>query len=206
MRSRFSALLLGAAVFGVLTPATARAQTRTDNNLVVAASSAVDFTVYVKALFTLKQRGEFKQFDGQIAYDPTNPSATHLNLTVYTASVDTHDTGHDEMLRSPEFFDVTEYPTMRFLSTSVTAGQNGNLVVGGDLTIRGVTRHVEVPVAVHRPGGQGTQFETTFDIDRTEFGLNGSASAGGFHLSVAKNVTIHLAIVAGRPGGMNLGR
>lgn len=206
MFTRISLLLVSAAMLGTLNPATARAQARTDKDLVVAASSAVDFTVYVKAIFTLKQRGQFKQFDGQIAYDPSDPSATHLNLTVYTASVDTNDTGHDEMLRSPDFFDVTEYPTMHFLSTSVAAASNGTLIVAGDLTIRGVTRHVEVPVAVHRPGGQGAQFETTFDIDRTEFGLNGSPHAGGLHLSVAKNVTIHLAIVAGRQTGQNLAR
>lgn len=199
-------LLLAGAATGVLAPATVCAQERANKDLVVSASSAVDFTVYVKALFTLKQHGEFKQFDGKVSYDPANPGAMHLNLTVYTASVDTHDTGHDEMLRSPDFFDVSQYPTMRFLSTAVSVAPNGNLVVDGDLTIRGVTKHLEVPVQVHRRDAQDAQFETTFDIDRSEFGLNGSATAGGFHLSVAKKVTIHLAIVAGRPAGQSLAR
>lgn len=81
---------------------------------------------------------------------------------------------------------------MKFLSTTVSAVRDGTLTVAGDLTIRGITKHVEVPVAI-----RGQRFETTFDIDRTEFGLNGSPKYGGINVSVAKKIRIHLAIVAG---------
>jgi len=92
------------------------------------------------------------------------------------------------MLRSADFFDVAEYPTMRFLSTSVSSMSDGNLTVAGDLTIRGVTRRLEVPVTIRRApqADAPTRFETTFEIDRTDFGLNGSPKYGGINVSVAK--------------------
>src|SRR5512138_619686 len=100
MRTRLRVALFGILVGGLAPAPLAAAPV---DNLSVSRSSAVDFTVYVKALFTIKQEGQFKDFDGQVTYDPSDPSSTRLNLTVYTASVDTHDTGHDEMLRSPDF-------------------------------------------------------------------------------------------------------
>jgi polyisoprenoid-binding protein YceI len=188
------------AIAGGLAPAAAAGTPADGTGMPVMRSSAIDFTVFVKALFTMKQQGQFKDFEGQVNYDPADPSGMRLNLTIFTASVDTRDKGHDEMLRSPDFFDVGRYPTMRFLSTSVTVGAGGDLEVDGDLTIRGVTKRLAVPVTVRR-GAQDdpsspTRFETTFEIDRTDFGLNGSPKYGGFNVSVARKVRIHLAIVA----------
>jgi polyisoprenoid-binding protein YceI len=196
MRTRLRVAFFGI-LLGGLAPAPLAAAPVDD--LSVSRSSAVDFTVYVKALFTIKQEGQFKDFDGQVSYDPSDPSSTRLNLTVYTASVDTHDTGHDEMLRSPDFFDTGRFPTMQFLSTSVSVTPDGKLQVLGDLTIRGITQRLAVPVTVRqvlqRDAPAATRFETTFDIDRTQFGLNGSPKFGGLNVSVAKKVRIHLAIV-----------
>ena len=201
MRTRLRVVMFGLSMLGGLAPIATAAAPGSD--VPVSRSSAIDFTVFVKALFTFKQEGQFKDFDGQVAYDPADPAATRLNLTIYTASVDTHDRGHDDMLRSPDFFDVAQYPTMRFLSTTVNVAADGNLMVAGDLTIRGITKRLEVPVTIRRaPQGDlatPTRFETTFDIDRTEFGLNGSPKYGGINISVAKKVRIHLAIVTAAP-------
>ena len=195
MRTRLRVAVFAFSALGAVTPATVSAAPA--GELPVSRASAIDFTVFVKALFTMKQQGQFTDFEGKVAYDPADPAGTRLNLTVYTASVDTHDRGHDEMLRSPDFFDVAQYPTMRFLSTAVNVAADGNLTVAGDLTIRGITRRLEVPVIVRRAGqaDSPTRLETTFDIDRTEFGLNGSPKFGGINISVAKKVRIHLAIV-----------
>jgi polyisoprenoid-binding protein YceI len=197
MRTRLRVALFGGGGAGVLRPATPPAAA--DDATPVSRASAVGFTVYVKALFTIKEEGQFTDFDGQVTYDPADPAATRLNLTVYTASVDTRDAGHDEMLRSADFFDVARYPTMHFVTTGVSVGQDGHLAVAGDLTIRGITRRLEVPVTIRRALGldaAATRFETTFEIDRTDFGLNGSPKYGGFNVSVAKKVRIHLALMA----------
>jgi polyisoprenoid-binding protein YceI len=73
------------------------------------------------------------------------------------------------------------------------------------MTIRGITKRLTIPVKM-RPestGGQsGTMFESTFQIDRTEFGLNGVPKWGGIGVSISKTVDIHIAIAAnpGAPG------
>jgi hypothetical protein len=75
---------------------------------------------------------------------------------------------------------------------------DGTLALTGDLTIRDVTKRIAIPVKV-RPGYQeggaaAPTFETTFEIDRTDFGLNGSPKWSGMNVSIAKNVEIHIAI------------
>jgi polyisoprenoid-binding protein YceI len=126
-----------------------------------------------------------------------------MHLTVYTSSIDTKDTEHDAMLRASDFFDVQRFPTMRFVSTSAVVGPDGRLLVTGDLTIRDITKRVAVPVDVTPagPGGDANpRLDTTFEIDRTEFGLNGLPKWGGLSVSVAKNVKIHLAIATTTTG------
>jgi polyisoprenoid-binding protein YceI len=198
------AAAIGAMVLVASTPRAARAQTPAAGQLPVSQqSSAVRFTFYAKALFTLKQEGRFAKFDGEVAYDPANPADTRMDLIVYTASVDTQNADHDAMLRSTDFFDIENYPTMHFVSDGATVRPDGGLMVSGDLTIRGVKKRIEVPVQI-RPAARGDaqpgpRFETTFDIDRTEFGLNGVPKWGGMNVSVAKNVKIHLAIATALP-------
>lgn len=161
-------------------------------------ASEVDFTLYAKMLFTMKKEGKFKQFTGQIAYDPTRPADTHVNLTVYTASVDMKNPDHAAMLKSGDFFDVDRFPTMHFVGAATDVRPDGTLALTGDLTIRDVTKRIAIPVKV-RPGYQeggaaAPTFETTFQIDRTDFGLNGSPKWSGMNVSIAKNVEIHIAI------------
>ena len=168
--------------------------------------SVVGFTVYAQMLFKLKQDGRFRQFTGQVAYDPVRPTDTHVDLTVYTATVDMHSPEHDAILKSQDFFDVEHFPTMRFVGASTAVRPNGGLDVTGDLTIRGITRRLTVPVAISPARGtsSGPRFETTFQIDRTDFGLTGTPKPGGLSVSIAKTVRIHLALalrsLVGPPG------
>ena len=156
-------------------------------------SSAVRFTVFAKALFTFKEEGRFTDFDGQVAYNPKDPGATRVDVTVYTESVDTTNKDHDAMLRSDGFFEASRYPTMRFVSTSTGVRPDGSLVVKGNLTIRDVTKEIEVPVRIQPAAGGGdAKLETSLDIDRTEFGITGSPKFGGFSVSIAKKVNVRL--------------
>jgi len=70
----------------------------------------------------------------------------------------------------------------------------------GDMTIRGITKRLTVPVKLRQSslagGTPGALFETTFQIDRTEFGINGIPNWGGFKASISKVVDIHIAIAA----------
>src|SRR5262245_42146513 len=106
-------------------------------------SSVVDFTLSARrALFKVQRQRQFREFTGDISFDPSNPAATQVDLTVYTDSVNLDNAEQEDLLRSDEFFDVATHPTMRFVSTAVAREVDGRLSVTGDLTIRGITQQL----------------------------------------------------------------
>lgn len=191
--------LMGLVFALVALPCAAAAQDAAETDRMVDVdASTVGFTVSAKMLFTVERHGRFGQFSGVVSYAPSRPDDTRVELTVYTASVDTHDPSQDALLRSSDFFDAEHFPTMHFTSTSAAAGRDRTLTVTGDLTIRGVTKRVVVPISIV-PSREATaagaaRFETDFDIDRTEFGLNGRSNWKGLNVSIGRKVRIHLAI------------
>jgi len=196
---RLSTSLLVAIVLPIASSSATGAQTETSSVYSVdQTASSIGFTIYGSMIFKIKRDGLFKDFSGQLSYNPTNPAAAHVDLTVYTDSIDMHDDGNNRLMKSPDFFDVARFPTMHFASTSADIKSDGTLEMTGVMTIRGVTRQMTIPVHL-RPGARdgdlsGAMFESTFSIDRTAFGLNGSPRLGGFRLSISKNVDIHLTI------------
>ncbi len=160
--------------------------------------SAVSFTVYKWAV--LKEEGRFKEVSGHVHYDPARPQDSTVDVSINTASLDTNNAGRDSVLRSDDFFDVERYPTMRFVSRRVQQRPDKKLAVEGDLTIHGVTKPIDVAVTVNGVNevehvGRLAGFETTFHIDRTTFGVNGSKWSGG-KLLISPDVEIHMAIAA----------
>ena len=159
-------------------------------------AGAVGFTIYASKIVQIRRDGQFKDFTGQLAYDPARPANTRVDLTVFTASVDMQNSDHSQLLKSGAFFDVDHYPTMHFSSSSTDAKPDGTLSMTGDMTIRGITRRMTIPVTLRQNlrSASGAVFDTTFQIDRTEFGLNGTPHWNGFKVSISKNVQIHIAI------------
>jgi polyisoprenoid-binding protein YceI len=179
----------------MLAASSAAAQTETASVYTVnRAASSVGFTIYGSMLFKVKRDGQFKDFSGELAYDPANPGQTRVDLTVFTGSVDMKNAEHNQLMKSGEFFDVDHFPTMHFTNSSTDVRPDGTLAMTGDMTIRGVTKKMTIPVKVRGGSAPGAVFEATFPIDRTDFGLNGNPGWGGFTLKIAKNVEIHLAI------------
>jgi polyisoprenoid-binding protein YceI len=160
--------------------------------------SAVSFTVYKWTV--LKEEGRFKDIRGRVHYDPAQPRDSTVDITISTASLDTNNAGRDFVLRSDDFFDVQRFPMLRFVSRRVQERPDKKLAVSGDLTIHGVTKPVDVVVKVNGVNevphvGRLAGFETTFHIDRTTFGVNGSKWSGG-KLLISPDVEIHMAIAA----------
>jgi len=196
---RLSSSLLVAIVLPFVSVSEAGAQTESSSLYSVDhAASSIAFTIHGSMIFKITRDGLFKDFSGQLSYDPANPRTAHVDLTVYTESIDMHDDGNNKLMKSPDFFDVTRFPTMHFASSSADVRPDGSLEMTGAMTIRGVTRQMTIPVHL-RPTAKdgdssGAVFESTFPIDRTAFGLNGSPRLGGFRMSISKNVDIHLMI------------
>ena len=109
---------------------------------------AADFkidNVHSSVLFSVKHMGvgiaygRFNKFEGDISYDPANPTAASFDVTIHTDSVDSANERRDGHLKSPDFFNAVEFPKATFKSTKIEA-DGKTLKVTGDLTILGVTK------------------------------------------------------------------
>jgi polyisoprenoid-binding protein YceI len=145
-----------------------------------------------KHLMVSRVRGRFSEFAGKIivAEDPLQSSA---ELVVNTLSVDTGVAMRDSDLKSENFLNVEKYPQMAFHTTRVTGREGLEFTVAGELTIKDVTRPVELTVEIEgvtdKPAVMGGKqiigFTITGEIDREDWGMtyNMALEAGGFVVS-----------------------
>jgi polyisoprenoid-binding protein YceI len=146
--------------------------------------------------------GRFTDFSGTIAGDVIKPETASVAFTVQATSIDTSNAKRDEHLRSPDFFDVTKFPTIEFKSHKVTpAGQDSYAVVGA-LTMRGVTREVTLAVTflgwARDPwGGERAGFELKTTLNRKDYGIvwNKVLDAGGTLLGDDVAISIEIEAV-----------
>ena len=100
--------------------------------------------------------GTFRRFDADIRFDPDDLAASRVVVTVHMGSVDTRMADRDAQIRGPGFFDVARYPTARFATTGFAAAGDGRYVARAELTIRDVTRPVELPFTLAIDGATAT--------------------------------------------------
>jgi len=151
-------------------------------------------------LMITKVRGRFTDFEGQIVVGDT-PEASSVEVTVQTASVTSSDDKRDGHLRSADFLDVEQYPTMTFRSTAVDLDRSGTAKVTGDLTIKDVTRPVTLDVefdgAQSDPwGGQRIGFSASAEIDREDWGLTWNVALETGGMLVGKKIRLELNVEA----------
>ena len=149
-----------------------------------------------------KVRGRFSDFAGTIKLSESHPEDSHVDFTIQTASVDTNVTDRDAHLRSADFFHVDEHPTLTFHSTKVTKKTAEEFVITGDLTIRGTTKPVDLPVtflghATDPWGGARVGFEAELTVNRKDFGLiwNAALETGGFLVGDEVKITLSIQAV-----------
>lgn len=132
-------------------------------------------TFVARHLVITKVRGKFGEVTGALTIAEDKLSST-VEATIGMASVTTGDDSRDEHLKSADFFDVETYPTMTFVSTGIR-GDGAEYVLTGDLTIKGVSKSVELDlefegVSPDPWGGTRVGFSATGEINRRDFGLN----------------------------------
>ncbi|MFC4904671.1 polyisoprenoid-binding protein [Kocuria sp. CNJ-770] len=163
------------------------------------AHSEVAFTVRHAGIS--KVRGTFGEVDAQLRVaDPVEDST--LTATVQMASIDTKNADRDGHVRSADFFDVEQHPTMTFRSTAVAFdGEEGTIT--GELTIKDVTRTVELAtefngVVVDAFGVTRAGFSAETTISRKDFGItwNAAMEAGGVLVSDKVTITLDVAFTA----------
>ena len=118
--------------------------------------------------------GLFNDIKGTATYEPGK--SLSMDESIDTASVDSGNTKLDQHLASPDFFDAKEFPSMTFKSTSSELKSGSLWHVTGDLTIRGTTKRITVPVEVtgvsNTRMGARAGFEAVFNIKRSEYGVS----------------------------------
>jgi polyisoprenoid-binding protein YceI len=161
--------------------------------------SVIGFSV--RHAMVAKVRGRFGAFSGTLTVDGANPAASTAELTIESASIDTQTADRDAHLKSPDFLDVEQFPTLTFVSTGIKATDDDEFIVTGDLTIHGVTKSVAIEVEYNGVGGDpwgNTRigFEGKTTISRKDFGLtwNVALEAGG--ILVGDDIKIELDIEA----------
>jgi len=165
------------------------------------AHSGVHFKV--RHLMISSVRGDFTKVTGTVDIVPGNPEATVIDATIDAGSISTREGDRDNHLKSPDFLDVANHPTLTFKSTKVQDAGDGVYNVTGDLTIRGTTKSVVLKVEdvsddTKDPWGlmrRGATATTT--INRKDFGVsfNAMMETGGFMVGDEVHISLDVEIV-----------
>jgi polyisoprenoid-binding protein YceI len=147
------------------------------------AHSEADFSIKHMAVSTV--HGSFHAVAGMVKFDPADVAKSGVEATIDVSSVNTGVAARDTHLKSADFFDVAQFPTITFKSTSVSK-VSGGYAITGDLTMHGVTKAVilnlEAPgkEEVDAKGKAHRGFVATTTINRKDFGMkwNGSLPSG----------------------------
>lgn len=165
------------------------------------AHTSVEFSI--RHMMLTKTRGRFSDVQGTIEFAEDKPELSSVDVVIGVESIDTRNTDRDAHLRSADFFDAQNHPTITFASKSVVADTPNSGQVIGDLTIRGVTQEVTLDVAytgqAKSPFGYtGAGFTASTVINRRDYGLtwNAALESGGFLVGDQVTITIEAEAIA----------
>lgn len=154
----------------------------------------------VRHLMVSHVRGHLGPVTGSVFIDEQDLSRSRIDVSIDTRGIDSREPKRDEHLRSADFLDVANHPTVTFRSTRVEApsGATGDLRVTGDLTIRGVTRPVTLevealPPAIQDPWGNSRRGVSAHArISRKDWGLNWNLAIEAGGVVVADEVALEI--------------
>jgi polyisoprenoid-binding protein YceI len=148
---------------------------------------------FVAEALLLTAHGYFERWQADVQIDADNLENSALTLNIETASINTRNERRDNHLRSPDFFDAANHPQITFVSKRVTKVDDKNLVINGDLTIRGVTKTIDVPVrVVFLREGRG-RFKGEFQINRMDYGVKYNSRMNPIEDMVSVQFDLNLA-------------
>jgi polyisoprenoid-binding protein YceI len=147
--------------------------------------------------------GKFQDFSGSIKVDRVKPESSSVEFTIQAASINTNEPKRDEHLKSPDFFDVANQPTITFKSTSVKPTGKDTYEVAGNLTMRGVTKPVTLPITFLGEGkdpwgNEKMGFELSTTLNRKDYGIiwNKALDQGG--LLLGDEVKVQISVEANK--------
>jgi polyisoprenoid-binding protein YceI len=157
--------------------------------------------VSVRHMMISNVRGTFGNISGTVIYDPVNLAASSVIAVIDATTINTGDEQRDAHLKSADFLDVANYPSITFKSKSV-AKAGDDLKIVGDLTIRGITKEVTLTAEPLAPetkdpwGGIRTGTSASTKINRTDFGLtwNSVLETGGIMVGEEVKITLDIQL------------
>jgi polyisoprenoid-binding protein YceI len=165
-----------------------------------AAHTTIGFVA--RHLMVTKVRGNFPEFDGTITV-AENPEDSTAEATLKTLSIDTGSADRDTHLRSGDFLEAEQYPEITFRNARVRSRKGTDFKVTGDLTIKGVTREVELDVeldgvATDPWGNEKLGVTASTEIDREDFGMTWNVALETGGVLVSKRIRIEIEAQAAR--------
>lgn len=165
-----------------------------DTYTIDSAHTSANFTVKHMGISTV--HGRFADVSGTIVLDAAAPEKSSVTAVIKVASVNTDNASRDKHLASPDFFETEKYPEIKFQSTSVKKVGEGKYVALGTLTIKDVTKTVEIPFTLATGKGMRGEarlgVEATLAINRYDYHVNYDPTG----LGVSKDVNIELSVEA----------
>ena len=148
-----------------------------------------------------KVRGAFDEFEGSFHIDGENPANSSGKVTIQAKSINTRNSQRDDHLRSNDFLDMDNHPEITFVSTAVAPAGDDTFTVTGDLTIRGVTKSVDIEFefggrAVDPFGNVRLGFDGKVVLNRKDFGVSWNAVLEGGGVMVSEKVTLEIEVSA----------
>jgi cytochrome b561 len=137
-------------------------------------------------------KGTFPSYKSEIRFDPDTPDQAFVRLQLDMKSAATGTKDVDVTLQQPDYFDPGKFPTADFVAKGATKGANGQFVLQGQLTLKGVTKPVQVPFALSVNGNTATVKGET-KVNRLDFGVGPETVAG---LVIDKDVKITFDLTA----------
>ncbi len=165
-------------------------------------SSHSSIQFWVRHLAISKARGVFETFTGSVDFNEVDPAASTVSVQVDANSINTKDEKRDGHLKSPDFFDVANFPALTFVSKQVELVDATHGKIIGDLTIRGVTNEVTLNTEYNGQskspwGTTSAGFSAETKISRKDWGLvwNAPLETGGVLVGDDVTINIELEIV-----------
>lgn len=158
-------------------------------------------TTQSRISFTLKQLnvpvdGKFKQFNAKVDFDPAKPQTGKADITINTASIDLPTADANSQAKQKDWFNVAQFPTARFVSTSIKPLAAGRFQVSGKLTLKGITRDVSAPFTSKIQGGL-TVVEGVLPISRLAFKIGEGEWADTDTVDETVQIKFRVALKAG---------
>jgi polyisoprenoid-binding protein YceI len=167
-----------------------------DTYTIDGAHSSANFTVKHMGISTV--HGRFTDVSGTILYDEKTPEKSSVTAVIKAASVNTDNPTRDKDLNTPKFFDTANFPDIKFQSTSIREAGGDKYVAVGNLTIRDVTKQVEIPFTLATGKGMKGEprvgAEGSLAINRYDYHVSYDTTG----MVVGKDINIELSVEGGK--------